>query len=264
MMSVYEFGARLIETQDLDPVYVGLHGAGLPRDQLRRWLTAYWMFYHVGAASWLSEQEGDLYWTWMTHAAANDEAVRPAPVGGRWPRAAERRHFRGPKCVKAVEWFSQNPPEGWVSELTCFSTQKGVMDEVQRWPMHGPWIAFKAADMLERVVGVPLEIQPDIGLVYSEPRKTLDMLAQEHRTTPEAVYQALSGHFKAWQAPPRYERACGPLEIETVSCKFHSYHNGRYPIGKDIKEVRHALVGWGETAQRLLAHMPEEVDNGSS
>lgn len=258
MMSIYEFGRRLIETRDLDPVYVGLHGAGLPRDQLRRWLTAYWMFYHVGAASWLSEQEGDLYWTWMAHAAANDEAVRPAPVGGRWPRAAERRHFRGPKCVKAVDWFSRSDPGRHVVELENLATQHGVMTEVQSWPMHGPWIAFKAADMLERVVGVPLQVEPDIGLVYSEPRKSLDMLAEETRSTPEAVYAALRGHFKAFSAPPRYERLCGPLEVETILCR-HKAHRGGYWIGKDIKEVRHALVGWGETAQRLLAHMPEEV-----
>jgi hypothetical protein len=34
---------------------------------------------------------------------------------------------------------------------------------------------------------------------------------------------------------------------------------GHYWIGKDIKENRHSLIGWGETAEKLLAHMPPEV-----
>jgi hypothetical protein len=31
---------------------------------------------------------------------------------------------------------------------------------------------------------------------------------------------------------------------------------GRYFIGKDIQEVRHALSGWGTTAENLWRHMP--------
>lgn len=264
MMSIYEFGRRLIETQDLDPVYVGLYGADLPRDQLRRWLTAYWMFYHVGAASWLSEHSVSDFWFRMDVAARNDLSPRLEGLpSDRWPRAAERRHFRGPKCVAAVQWFSSvypSSPESFVFGLESLETQKSVMFAVHGWPLHGPWIAFKAADMLERVVGVPLEIEPNIGLVYSEPRKSLDMLAAENDSTPEAVYAALIGHFKAWSAPPRYERVVGPLEVESLLCKHKSHRNGHYEIGKDIKEVRHALAGWGETANRLLAKMPKEVE----
>lgn len=262
MMSVYEFGERLIETRDLDPVYVGLHGADLPRDQLRRWLTAYWMFYHVGAASWLSEHEGLSFWRWM-HTAA-DNTIGPKQLGyhseyDRWPRAAERRHFRGPKCVAAVEWFSKREPEFWVEGLERWETQEYVMKDVQSWPMHGPWIAFKAADMLERVVGVPLVVQPDIALVYSEPRKSLDMLAMDYARTVGEMYEDISGHFRTRLAPPRNERPCGPLEVETILCKHKSHRNGHYEVGKDILEVRHALTGWGGTADRLLRHMPEEV-----
>ena len=32
---------------------------------------------------------------------------------------------------------------------------------------------------------------------------------------------------------------------------------GSYHIGKDIHEVRQALRGWGETAERMLAVMPD-------
>lgn len=256
MMSVYEFGERLIETRDLDPVYVGLHGADLPRDQLRRWLTAYWMFYHVGAASWLSEKEGDGYWLWMANAAAN---VVSAPVGGRWPRAAERRHFRGPKCVAAVVWFSQAEPGYHVERLEKHTTMNGVMAEVESWPMHGSWVSFKAADMMERVIGVPLKMNEDLGLVYKEPRAALNILAEERETTPSFEWSKMIDWVWQWQAPPRDDRPCYVTEAETCLCKWKSHRNGHYEVGKDIREVRHALAGWGETADRLLRHMPEEV-----
>ena len=36
ILSIEEFGRQLIETQDLDPVYVAIVGANLPVDQMRR------------------------------------------------------------------------------------------------------------------------------------------------------------------------------------------------------------------------------------
>ena len=102
--SIRVFGQRLIETGDLDPVYIALHGANLQEPQLCRWLTAYLMFYHVGAASWLSERTGDDFWKWVRIAAENNSsALVPAPGIMRWPRSSERRHFRGDKCVAAVD-----------------------------------------------------------------------------------------------------------------------------------------------------------------
>jgi hypothetical protein len=48
-------------------------------------------------------------------------------------------------------------------------------------------------------------------------------------------------------------------EVETILCKAKSCWHRKYWIGKDIKEVRHGLEGWGETANLLLKHMPNEV-----
>lgn len=259
MLEIEDFGRGLLRTGDLDPVYVALWGGQLPRPQLHRWLTAYWMFYHMGMASWLSEKEGDNYWIWVRAAAKN---ASPPPVGGveRWPRMAERRHFRGEKCVKAVEWFARRDPEYWVESLLDATTQGAVMDRVKAWPLHGPWIAFKAADMLERVVEVPMRVDPNIGLIYSEPRKALDMLVDSRGGHAEGIYSDLLHTYLHETAPPRGERPVGPLEVETILCKWKSHTNGHYTVGKDIREVRHALTGWGETAERLLAAAPQEVE----
>lgn len=47
---------------------------------------------------------------------------------------------------------------------------------------------------------------------------------------------------------------CGVQEAETVLCKYKSYRNGHYFVGKDTKEIRYALKGWGATANHL-AHL---------
>lgn len=264
-MGVREFGDLLIRTQDLDPAYVGLYGARLPPDQLYRWLLAYWCFYHVGLASWLSESIGDTYWRWMQEAAAN-VTHPPNPRYERWPRAAERRHFRGQKCVDAVEslrLMSGNVPEFLVRGLTSCRTDKAIMTVVQSWPLFGPWIAFKAADMLERCAGVPVKFDTNLGLMYEEPRLGLRMLidtppGDEFNSLSDAYNQLLL-HFRSHLAPPAMDRTCGPQEVETVLCKWKSYMGGHYHIGKDINDHRNALEGWGATAEKMRAAMPQRV-----
>lgn len=259
-MDIIEFGEALLRTRDLDPVYCAVHDARLPRDQLHRWLLAYWCFYHVGAASWLSEHKGEAYWDWM-HTAAENKKVTPVnAVDGRWPRAAERRHFRGPKCVEAVKQLRDvyGKPELAVRDL-ILPSEKAILRKIKDWYLFGSWIGFKAADMLERCAGAKVSFDEGLGLIYSEPRKTLDLLAQKHGGTAEEQWKRLLEHFSSTPAPPALDRGCGPSECETIACKYGSYLNGHYWVGKDIHEQRPALQGWGRTAEKLLRAYPEEV-----
>lgn len=264
-LSVEDFGMELLRTRDLDPVYVALAGAELPRPQLHRWLLAYWCFYHTGAASAISERAGQHFWDMMKVAANN--VMSPAGYSselpeGRWPRASERRYFRGDKCVRAVEWLGETfqHPEEPVEQLKRSTvTEKDVMAFVGTWPLFGPWIGFKAADMLERCAGIPVTFSRDVGLMYSSPRESLDLLAQERGTTAEEQWENLLNRFSNEPAPPGYDRGCGVQECETLACKFLQHRYGRYSPGKDILEIRHALKGWGETADKLLAAAPKEV-----
>jgi Alpha-glutamyl/putrescinyl thymine pyrophosphorylase clade 2 len=258
---IRDFGIALIRSQDLDPVYTGLYRATLPKAQLERALLAYWCFYSLGFAAYASEFEGGDFWDRLLVAAANEE---PSPVGGRWPRATERRHFRGAKCTGSIGWLSKQAPEYWVQSLMDATTEKQVMDRVNTWPMFGPWIAFKAADMMERVYGQLLTFDQNLGLMYDSPRKALDLLAADESfiavdKSAEGLYQNLLRFFSSHRAPPGGDRYCNAQEVETILCKWGSMQSGHYHVGKDITEVRHALTGWGETATRILKVMPEEI-----
>ena len=262
--SIFKFGDRLIATGDLDPVYIAIVGAQLDTPQLARVLIAYWCFYHLGAAAWLSEQGKD-FWDAMTVAAENTEpAPRPAPpsVTQRWPRSSERRHFRGPKCVAAVRALSRSAPEDLIGGLARRRTAGDVINAVMKWPMFGPWIGFKAADMLDRCAGVAIRFPDDTCLMYAEPAAAITMLAQSEGQTREHIYAGLRSYFAKRKAPPKGDRRCGVQEVETICCKWKSMRGGHYHIGKDITEVRHALLGWGDTAQRMRTHMPTEVGHG--
>jgi Alpha-glutamyl/putrescinyl thymine pyrophosphorylase clade 2 len=184
-----------------------------------------------------------------------------SPLKGRWPRGSERRHFRGAKCIGAVSWLRNKflTPEAPIRSLLNCRTEKHVIARVTQWPMFGPWAGFKAADLLERCVGHPLQFDPNIGLLYAEPRAGLDLLAAELGQSPRAIYENLLRYCSAYKAPPRDDRPCGAAEVESILCKFKSMRGGHYFVGKDIKEVRHALQGWGATAVDLLRHLPSQA-----
>ena len=253
MDDVKQFGDRLITTGDLDPVYLAVHNAQLPEPQLCRLLLSYMLFYHLGAAAWLSEHEGADFWHQARHAAEN---ILPAPTGGRWPRAAERRHFRGVKCVQAVDWFATRPPEDYIRPLAEFKTEAEVMAAVKQWPMFGDWVAYKAADLIDRIYGAQLIWSSDVVLLYDSPRKALSLL---NVSAPKDTFEYLMDYFASHVAPPRGDRPCGAAETETVCCKWGSMRTGHYHVGKDIHEIRHGLSAWGHTASRLLATAPAEV-----
>jgi hypothetical protein len=263
-MNIFEFGEALIRTRDLDPVYCAVHAAKLPEPQVSRLLLSYWCFYNLGVAATISEKEGDEFWKFMRIAAVNEEPPRKWNLpGDRWPRASERRHFRGEKCVNAIERFRVGfvQPEAAVRSLAPLTRDTAIIKQVMEWPMCGPWIAFKAADMMERVYGAKVEFDQNIGLMYESPRAGLDQLAADTNRTPEAIYADLLNHFKAYQAPPGEDRCVGPQEVETICCKWASMRAGHYHIGKDLHEVRHALAGWGETAERMLSVMPRQASD---
>lgn len=209
----------------------------------------------------------------MDVAARNEEGRGPGYwglPGERWPRAAERRHFRGDKCKEAVRWMKTHSqvPEDLVLGLSEFKTAHAVMESVQRWPMFGPWVSFKVADMLERVWGTPIVFDRDIGLFYAEPRAGLEMAALRQGLPVTELYNNLLTLFRDWPAPPVKDgdgtlRRCGPQEVETVLCKWKSYMGGHYYIGKDIHEQREALEGWGVTAERIAKAYPKEVPNAT-
>jgi hypothetical protein len=264
-LSIEEFGAQLLATQDLDPVYTMLYGAQLDLEHLKRWLFAYSFSYSAGVVSWLSERQDNEFWDAAMIFAKNETE---SPVGSRWPRGRERRYFRGSKCERAIQQMKDRfqTPEAaftyFVSEppLTC----PGVMKKVQELPLYGPWIGFKVADLIDRVMGIPVEFtMPDVTF-FESPRKAAKQWAEVYapgaktgvQEACDYIAQKLGNHL----APPRFDRTINLAEIETVLCKWGSHMNWNYPIGIDTVELREALHPWAgvsPTAARLSEFVPK-------
>jgi Alpha-glutamyl/putrescinyl thymine pyrophosphorylase clade 2 len=246
-MSLYEFGEQLLKLEDLDPVYPVLYFyATEDRDRARRAILAYALFYDLGASLYLSSKKD--FWVGVYLAAVNS-AENPTPQGTRWPRAAERRHFRGTKCVAAVEELNRRypEPERLIEELVETGGELAeVLDRLKNLPQFGPWIAFKLCDIGERVLEAPILFPSKLeDSLYSSPLDTVRSLAAKEGVSSDAVWEQALAYFSSFTAPPRAERGCGVQEIETIFCKYGSYLKGHYYPGKDLKEIRHSLKTWG-------------------
>jgi hypothetical protein len=260
------FGAALIETQDLDPVYVAIAGAGLPKARVKRLLLAYSCLYHLGAAAYISNFTTEDFWQELYKAAVNKDLL--------WPRGSERRHWRGKASLSCVDWLHshfltpEHAVDSWSQipleeECPCageaISCQQ-VFDNVQQFPLYGPWIAFKVADLLERVLEIPVDFsQFELG-VYSEPRKGAALALTgdtEAKITDRELNQVVTALLRSplgrMKAPPGRDRSINVQEIETVLCKYKSHCGGHYELGKDTREIAHGLSDprWGATASKL-------------
>lgn len=262
-MSIEEFGKQLLETLDLDPVYVGLYGLGLNGKQMARWLVSYWCFYSVGSACYMSEQSDEKCWDLMLEAAqskGNDP----------WPRGTERRHFRGTAAVTSVTSLMDQYKSPWNMVYQLYSnpthepalTVSDVFNRVKAHNGFGPWIAFKVCDMLERVVGIRMLGFEDFHLgVFKDPVEGARRCAErwgwkysnnQSNDQLRDVINVLKKQFKSYKAPPRFDRPIGLQEAETILCKWKSHLNGHYPMGKDTKEIIHTLEEWSDRSKTAL------------
>jgi hypothetical protein len=267
-LDVVEFGRQLVTTGDLDPVYVALYGAELEPSKLRQWLLAYWCFYSCGTASWIVDQPR--FWNGMMKAAESKE----------YPRGTERRHFRGELAVSSVRaLFSTachctlgrdtSPTDALFYQLTLPNsaeeplTLAEVMKRVGAWRGFGPWIAFKVADMLERLGLAAIDFSDSDAFLFDSPREGAALVVERYGpkgfplvTTPEAWALAYLGrNLGTLPAPPRAERLLNGQEYETILCKWKAHLSGHYAVGHDIAEIRESLLRFAHfrTSQRLLA-----------
>lgn len=281
-LSIGVFGAHLLGTNDLDPVYVALRRMNLPQAQLHRWLLAYWCCYSTGAASYLSEFEGREFFEMLNHAAEN---VRPTPFGERWPRGHERRHWRGAQATSCVEYLINRYDER-PEDMAAYCAGEGgtfqeVSKRVQEHRLFGPWIGFKVADMTDRVLGKPVSFDNAAVFMFKDPYKAALMQYELNQDIPlitdpsgsvvcqrgddlpmivDHVASFLINQFSGCDAPPLGDRKVNTQEVETILCKWKSHMNGHYPLFNDINEIRSGCAPWAKhskTAEAFLAAMPE-------
>ncbi len=296
-LGIEPFGHHLITTGDLDPVYIALRGVDWSIAQRNRWLIAYWCFYHCGLASYASGREDSDFWNVLEVAAENSS---PAPPGGRWPRGHERRHARGGQGINMVadlRWRYKESPDNMISyicggvvegftadnkalsaddhvEVVPLSFRK-VAARVQEHTLFGPWIAFKIADMIDRVMGIPVGFEQAHVFMFKDPVKAALMLWRQRMGLEESarprdqagvileIVKYLIHEFEDLRAPPLNDRPIRLQEVETVLCKWKSHMNGHYPLFNDIDEINAGLEGWGDAALAFGAVMPSHHHGGS-
>lgn len=277
------FGAHLLSTVDLDPIYLALRNMNMPEAQLHRWLLGYWCSYHAGFASYLSEFEGADFFEALMVAAVNDTL---APTGDRWPRGGERRHWRGAQATSCVESLIKrygNNAEGMAEYCAGNGgTFQEVTKRVQEHRLFGPWIGFKVADMVDRVLGLPVSFDNAAVFMFKDPYKAALIQYETNPNIPVFAYpdgseeprdrelatskavhhvaEHLINHFAGFSAPPLNDRPVNIQEVETILCKWKSHMNGHYPLFNDINEISHGAAPWAahsKTAQLFVDSMPK-------
>ncbi len=288
-LSIEEFGAQLLKSKDLDPIYVSLFNLRQTSvwedDQIKRWLVAYWCYYHAGVACYLSSfNKGHEFWRWMMQAAQNTSLTPAATdqdltnVASRWPRGSERRHFRGVQSMKAVAELSERypHPEDMVDHIILQSDDpQSYVEVAKRAKSHrgfGDWISFKICDMIERVLDVPINFDKAAVFMFRDPVKAAFIVWRDKLDLPKSarpkdpnkaideVVTYLTNYFREYSAPPGHDRLVGLQEIETVLCKYKSHLNGHYPLLNDTEEIVDGLIPWAKVSEAAIQFL--EVSPG--
>lgn len=269
-VDIISFGRHLFKSGDLDPIYLGLQQVEFDSRQLARWLIAYWTFYNAGFACYASAFEGSAFWCVLEIAAENTTLT---PFGKRWPRGAERRHFRARAAIEAVQALKARygvKPEDMLEMLCTGSLAVGEV--IKRALDHvgfGPWIGFKIADMLD-AVWVPGQIlQNDLSLfLYDTPRQSIDecyandvleRLPRPNMDRYEYAMSWLEVQLRDCRVPHKPKSPPDWFSLETVWCKHLSHKHGFYHLYKDTDEIAHGLQLWcacASAASRFMQGLP--------
>lgn len=256
-LSIEEFGAHLLTSGDLDPIYIALNGCAFGSATRNRWLTAYCAFYSAGFACWASEWAGDGFWNILMEAATNST---PAPCGGRWPRASERRHFRGSQAEKAIaDWRDTytDCPENMMKYIAEGAPSfHSTLERAQSHRSVGTWMGFKLVDLVDACMGIEIDQSDTSMFFYDTPKKSLLRLWREKMGYPEntqpkdekivldAMIEYLHNAFRDYTIPHKPGKPVDMFTLETIACKHLSHLNGHYQPYKDTDEINHGLQGW--------------------
>lgn len=208
----------------------------------------------MGTASWATDSTD--YWRALETAAASRE----------YPRGTERRHFRGNLATSSVEALaaSYDSAESLVGYLrgSGSDTLEAVLGRAKSLRGFGPWIAFKVADMLERLGLCSIVFDGGSLYMFDSPSKgateAWERYGKPGKEPPEDICGWASDYLLDklgdYLAPPSYERPINVQETETILCKWHSHLGGHYEVGKDTHEIRESLLRFArcKTSQKLL------------
>lgn len=259
-LDVIEFGRRLLETRDLDPLYFILLHSGMSRFQLSRWLVCYWCYYHAGLCCWVTDRGPKNFWPTMLKIALG---------GSQYPRGTERRHFRGKLAVQSISRLQSSfaRPDHLIDWLIEGGpSARGICKRVTCLYGFGDWVKWKVPDMLDRLGLAKVEFyDSDVDLMFTSSKQGAIETYRKHSLNgPDqliSAHQYLLRELRNRLAPPLYDRPINVQETETIFCKWKSHLTGHYPIGKDTHEIGLGLRRYGScrTSQSLLKALLEHV-----
>jgi len=254
-MSYQTFGALLLETEDLDPIYCMLVRASLDRDILKRWLLAYWCYYHAGVASRIAEMPSHMFYMGMWRAYVTKA-----------PRGMERRYFYGLLAERTMHYLQDSgSPEAIVDDMCDHRWFQSVYNRVVSYSGFGPWMGWKVADMAERVLRYPVDFSDSELGIYKDPVQGAAFIDFGDKHYPisldelHACVNRMKDEFQQFDAPPQADRPVNEQEIETILCKYKAHCYGFYPVANDTVHVIKALEGWGDLAEHILDYVPPIV-----
>src|SRR5690606_22507373 len=150
----------------------------------------------------------------------------------------ERRHFRAKIATESVAALCdryRDNPENMVLYIGARWDEgdrlpfKVVSARAQEHRGFGPWIGFKCADMIDRVMEVPVDFDQAAVFMFKDPEKAAMMLweQREAHKYPEGakpkreailsgVTEYLIKQFADLTAPPLGDRPINIQEVETV------------------------------------------------
>jgi hypothetical protein len=219
----------------VDPIYPVLRtlaqDLGLSVEERLRLVFCHVAYYHLGSALAFFEGRGPTL-----------------------PCATERRGHRDPKKLaahlEALRAISE-APGGWslwlepsVAGKSPREAWKALNERLTEIYGNGRWAAYKTAEMLWKICGLPVEAA-DMGHLYSTgPRKGLNLLFDD---LPQGSNRdEIAALDKASEKLCRLLKGEGlkaPIEeTETTLCDFHSLCGGNYYIGHDIDQMLRQLL----------------------
>ena len=238
-LSPEEFGIALIESGDLDPDYIFMVNVrdrlDLSHAEMCEWVLLKSVIYDS-----VSELEHMLFQRPLAQLAYGAERRKFKPNADKIIAAFRQRVAH--TCGNLESFFFEWLPRDANHALASLQSIKGF----------GPWASWKLCDLMDRVLGVPMDFtKVDFRVAYNYPLRGVLLLAGQdegklgwlstnYRTALKLAIGKL-GEAQLLQAPPQRDRLVNIQEFETVFCKYHSYWHGHYFPGKDIKHLRERI-----------------------
>lgn len=243
------FSRGQLACQDVDPVYPVLRilQGEMGKEQALWHTLLYVAYYNIASAT-----EAFAYVNWP--------GVMPEDLS-KLPTGTERRGLRGGEPLNRhlaslieivsaegsltawlMGWAELDWDEFGVEER--YEAYRIVRDTKLREPWgNGRWAAYKTAEILQKVNGLPL-LATDMGNDESTgPRQGLELLYGPVQGNSEDAIAQLdawgeSTRTKLW----REGVLCSIDEVETLLCDFHAMASGHYYIGHDIDQMHDQIV----------------------